>query len=172
MAFVLLIILIALIFEFINGFHDCANAIATSVATRALAPSHAIFLAAILDLLGALSGTAVAKTVGAGLVDANLISLTTIVCALAGAIVWNLVTWYYGLPSSSSHALFGGLCGAAIASAGTFQAVVWYQPATAAAGPWGSVLAFFKSGGLLPKVVVPMFVAPLCGLIIAFCVTT
>ncbi|HXJ57109.1 MAG TPA: inorganic phosphate transporter [Verrucomicrobiae bacterium] len=172
MTFVLLTILIALIFEFINGFHDCANAIATSVATRALAPSHAIFLAATLDLLGALSGTAVAKTVGAGLVDTNLISLTTIVCALAGAIVWNLVTWYYGLPSSSSHALFGGLCGAAIASAGTFQAVVWYQPAMAAAGPWGSVLAFFKSGGLLPKVVVPMFVAPLCGLIIAFCVTT
>jgi PiT family inorganic phosphate transporter len=172
MIFVLCIILVALVFEFINGFHDCANAIATSVATRALAPSHAIFLAATLDLLGALSGTAVAKTVGAGLVDTNLIGLTTIVCALIGAIIWNLVTWYYGLPSSSSHALFGGLCGAAIASAGTFEAVVWYKPTAAAGlGSWEGWVGFFKSGGLLPKVIVPMFVAPLCGLVLAFCAT-
>src|SRR5258706_7509543 len=106
MSLVLFVILIALVFEFINGFHDCANAIATSVGTGSLAPSHAIMLAAVLDLLGALSGTAVAKTVGSGLVDSNLINLTTILCALTGGIVWNLTTWYYGLPSSSSHALF------------------------------------------------------------------
>src|SRR5262245_14063615 len=102
MTLVFLVIFIALVFEFINGFHDCANAIATTVATRAMSPSYAIMLAATLDLLGALSGTAVAKTVGSGLVDASLISLTTILCALIGAIVWNLITWYYGLPSSSS----------------------------------------------------------------------
>jgi len=172
MAFVLFVILIALVFEFINGFHDCANAIATSVGTRALTPGKAIMLAATLDLLGALSGTAVAKTVGSGLVDANLIGLTTILCALAGGILWNLVTWYYGLPSSSSHALFGGLCGAAVASAGGFSAVIWYKPAAIAAGGWwSSIIGFFKSSGLLPKVVVPMFVAPICGLLIAFCVT-
>src|SRR5262245_1331952 len=116
MTLALIVIFIALVFEFINGFHDCANAIATSVGPRALTASKAILLAATLDLLGALSGTAVAKTVGGGLVDANLIGLTTILCALIGGILWNLLTWYYGLPSSSSHALFGGLCGAAVAS--------------------------------------------------------
>ena len=172
MTFVLLVIFIALVFEFINGFHDCANAIATTVATRALAPSYAIAMAATLDLLGALSGTAVAKTVGAGLVDATLINLTTILCALIGAIVWNLITWYYGLPSSSSHALFGGLCGAAVASAGSFAAIVWFRPVEVAGhGLWGGIISFFKSGGLLPKVIVPMFLAPLCGLIIAFIIT-
>src|SRR5437762_9929795 len=131
MAFVLLIILIALIFEFINGFHDCANAIATSVGTRALSAGQAILLAATLDLCGALSGTAVAKTVGSGLVDTNLITLSTILCALLGGIFWNLVTWYYGLPSSSSHALMGGLCGASVASASGFAGIVWYKPAAA-----------------------------------------
>ena len=173
MTLVLFVILIALIFEFINGFHACANAIATSVGTRALTPSKAIMLAAALDLLGALSGTAVAKTVGAGLVQTDLISLTTVLCALIGGILWNLITWYYGLPSSSSHALFGGLCGAAVASAGGFSAIIWYKPVADVAdgGLWSSIINFFKSSGLLPKVVVPMFVAPICGLIIAFCVT-
>jgi len=172
MTLVLLVILIALVFEFINGFHDCANAIATTVATRAMTPSSAIILAATLDLLGALSGTAVAKTVGSGLVDSSLINITTILCALVGAIVWNLITWYYGLPSSSSHALFGGMCGAAVASAGSFAGVVWYKPAAAAGvGAWGGMVTFFKSGGLLPKVIVPMFVAPILGLLIAFMVT-
>src|SRR6185436_20187011 len=122
---------------FINGFHDCANAIATSVGTRALTPGKAIMLAATLDLLGALSGTAVAKTVGSGLVDANLIGLTTILCALAGGIFWNLVTWYYGLPSSSSHALMGGLCGAAVGTAGSFAGVVWYKQAAVVPGAHG-----------------------------------
>jgi len=170
MLLVLLVILIALVFEFINGFHDCANAIATSVGTRAMSPGKAIALAATLDLLGALSGTAVAKTIGSGLVDNNFITLSTILCALMGGIFWNLVTWYYGLPSSSSHALVGGMCGAAIASAGGFAGVIWYKPAVAAAGH-GAIATFFKSGGLLPKVVVPMFAAPLCGLLLAFCIT-
>jgi len=173
MTFVFVVILIALVFEFINGFHDCANAIATSVGTKALTPGKAIILAATLDLLGALSGTAVAKTVGSGLVETGSIILPTIFCALIGAIFWNLVTWYYGLPSSSSHALFGGLCGAAVATAGGFSGVIWYKPAAAAGfGWWGHTLTFFKSAGLLPKVIVPMFVAPLCGLLIAFVLTS
>jgi PiT family inorganic phosphate transporter len=175
MTLVLVVILIALVFEFINGFHDCANAIATSVGTRALSPSKAILLAATLDLLGALSGTAVAKTVGAGLVQTDLINLSTVLCALVGGIFWNLLTWYYGLPSSSSHALFGGLCGAAVATAGGFSGIIWYKPQAVAAatdGSWlASIVGFFKSAGLLPKVVVPMFAAPLCGLVIAFLLT-
>jgi PiT family inorganic phosphate transporter len=102
-----------------------------------------------------------------------MIGLTTILCALTGAIFWNLVTWYYGLPSSSSHALVGGLAGAAIATAGSFASVIWYKPsaAIATAGMWGSIVHFFKSAGLLPKVVVPMFVAPLCGLFLGFLLT-
>src|SRR5690349_8984148 len=159
MTLVLFVILVALIFEFINGFHDCANAIATSVGTRALTAGQAIILAATLDLCGALSGTAVAKTVGSGLVDTNLISLTPILCALLGGIFWNLVTWYYGLPSSSSHALMGGLCGAAIASAGGIAGVIWFKPSVGLGthGFWGDIIGFFKSTGLLPKVIVPMF---------------
>jgi PiT family inorganic phosphate transporter len=173
MTFVLFLILIALVFEFINGFHDCANAIATSIGTKALTPGKAILLAATLDLLGALSGTAVAKTVGANLVHATLIDLPTILCALIGAIVWNLLTWYYGLPSSSSHALFGGLCGAAIAGASGFSAVIWYEPAAVVASTWWQhVIAFFKSAGLLPKVIVPMVAAPLCGLLLAYAITS
>src|SRR5262245_40749720 len=172
MTLVFCVIFIALVFEFINGFHDCANAIATSVGTRALSPSRAIFLAATLDLCGALSGTAVAKAVGAGLVDTSFVTLTTVLCALAGGIFWNLLTWFYGLPSSSSHALFGGLCGAAVASAGGFSGVLWYKPAAAVGtGMWSDIVTFFKSSGLLPKVIVRMFVAPLCGLFIAFGVT-
>lgn len=172
MGLVLFVVVIALVFEFINGFHDCANAIATSVGTRAMRPSVAILLAAGWDLVGALSGTAVAKTVGGGLVDTNLITMSTILCALVGGIVWNLTTWYYGLPSSSSHALIGGLCGAAVASAGGLAGVVWYHPAPATgSGSWANLLSFFKSGGLLPKVVVPMFVAPVLGLVIAFGIT-
>jgi len=173
MSLVFLVILVALVFEFINGFHDCANAIATSVGTRALTPAKAILLAATLDLLGALSGTAVAKTVGAGLVQTDLISLSTILCALIGGILWNLLTWYYGLPSSSSHALFGGMCGAAVASAGGFSGVIWYKPvAVAADAGWGTqIIAFFKSAGLLPKVIVPMFTAPVIGLLLAFLIT-
>ncbi len=174
MTLVLFVIFVALVFEFINGFHDCANAIATSVGTRAMSPGQAILLAATLDLCGALSGTAVAKTVGAGLVDTRLIDLTPIVCALLGGIFWNLVTWYYGLPSSSSHALMGGLCGAAIASAGGIAGVIWFKPSPELGlhGFFGDIVAFFKSTGLLPKVLVPMFAAPIVGLFLGFLITT
>jgi inorganic phosphate transporter, PiT family len=174
MTLVLFVIFIALVFEFINGFHDCANAIATSVGTRALSAGQAIVLAATLDLCGALSGTAVAKTVGAGLVDTNLIDLTPIVCALIGGIFWNLLTWYYGLPSSSSHALIGGLCGAAIAGVGGVQGIIWFKPSPDFGfhGFFGDILAFFKSTGLLPKVIVPMFAAPMVSLALGFLITT
>lgn len=174
MTLVFAVILIALIFEFINGFHDCANAIATSVGTRALSAGQAIILAATLDLCGALSGTAVAKTVGAGLVDTNLITLAPILCALLGGIFWNLLTWYYGLPSSSSHALMGGLCGAAVASAGGIQGIIWFKPSPQLGlhSAFGDVLAFFKSTGLLPKVIVPMFAAPIVGLVLAYVITS
>jgi inorganic phosphate transporter, PiT family len=112
------VIALALIFDFINGFHDTANAIATSVSTRVLTPKAAIFMAAILNMVGALSGTAVAKTVGAGLVQAVSITQITIIAALIAAIMWDLITWYLGLPTSSSHAILSGIVGAAIATSG------------------------------------------------------
>ena len=114
MTLVITVILVALIFEYINGFHDTANSIATVVSTKVLTPRQAIVLAASTNLLGALWGTAVAKTISSGLVDSKIVSLSSavIICALLGAIVWNLLTWWFGLPSSSSHALIGGLCGA------------------------------------------------------------
>lgn len=114
-----LVIALALIFDFINGFHDTANAIATSVSTRVLSPKTAVAMAAILNLVGALTGTAVAKTVGAGLVEAVSVTQVTIFSALVSAIIWDLVTWYYGLPTSSSHAMLSSILGAAIATAGT-----------------------------------------------------
>lgn len=113
-----IVILLATIFDFINGFHDTANAIATSVSTRVLSPKAAVFMAAVLNLLGALSGTAVAKTVGAGLVDASSVTQITVISALLSAIIWDLITWYIGLPTSSSHAILSGMVGAAIATAG------------------------------------------------------
>lgn len=113
-----IVILLAVIFDFINGFHDTANAIATSVSTRVLSPKAAVFMAAVLNLLGALSGTAVAKTVGAGLVDASSVTQITVISALLSAIIWDLITWYLGLPTSSSHAILSGVVGAAIATAG------------------------------------------------------
>jgi len=110
---------LAIVFDFINGFHDTANAIATSVSTRVLSPKVAVSMAAILNMVGALSGTAVAKTVGAGLVEASCITQVTIISALIAAIVWDILTWYFGLPTSSSHAILSGVVGAAIATAGT-----------------------------------------------------
>ncbi len=113
------VIILALIFDFINGFHDTANAIATSVSTRALNPNHAIMLAATLNFIGAMVSTGVAKTIGGDIVSsANLIDEKTIIAALIGAIAWNLFTWKIGLPSSSSHALIGGLIGAILISVG------------------------------------------------------
>jgi PiT family inorganic phosphate transporter len=114
----LCVIVLALIFDFINGFHDTANAIATSVSTRVLSPKTAVLMAAVLNMLGALSGTAVAKTVGAGLVQASCITQVTVISALSAAIVWDLITWYFGLPTSSSHAILSGVVGAAIATSG------------------------------------------------------
>jgi inorganic phosphate transporter, PiT family len=113
------VIVFAVIFDFINGFHDTANAIANSISTRVLTPRVAIAMAAVMNLVGALSGTAVAKTVGSGLVIPVGITQVTILAALSSAILWNLLTWLYGIPSSSSHALLSSLVGAAIATSGT-----------------------------------------------------
>lgn len=113
------VIVLATIFDFINGFHDTANAIATSVSTRVLSPKVAVAMAAILNMVGALTGTAVAKTVGSGLVETASVTQITVVSALLAAIVWDIITWYFGLPTSSSHAILSGLVGAAIATAGT-----------------------------------------------------
>src|ERR1044072_263099 len=141
------VVLVALAFEYVNGCHDTANAIATSVSTRVMTPRQAILLSTIFNLLGALAGTAVAKTIGKGLVDTNFVTLNTIMCALLGGIAWNLFTWWIGLPSSSSHALIGGLCGAALASAhGNWSVIKW-------------------NVGIWPKVVVPMITSPLAGFI-------
>ena len=128
MTLLLTVILVALVFEYINGFHDTANSIATVVSTKVLTPRLAIGLAAITNLIGALYGTAVAKTISSGLLDQKLIptdlSQKALVAALLGAIIWNLVTWWFGLPSSSSHALIGGLVGGGLAAADNNLAVV------------------------------------------------
>lgn len=113
------VIVLATIFDFINGFHDTANAIATSVSTRVLSPKAAVGMAAVLNLVGALTGTAVAKTVGVGLVEAAAVTQLTVISALLSAIIWDLVTWYFGLPTSSSHAILSGILGAGVATAGT-----------------------------------------------------
>src|SRR5437870_5302145 len=118
LALLVLVVVLGVTFDFINGFHDTANAIATVVATRVLTPLQAIAMAAFFNFVGGVSGTAVAKTVGAGLVDPKLATEVAVVAALVAAIIWNLITWYYGIPSSSSHALIGGIIGAAIAEAG------------------------------------------------------
>ena len=109
----------ALLFDYINGFHDTANAIATCVSTRALTVRTAIFMAAGLNFVGAMISTKVAATIGKGIVDANNITQVVVLAGIFGAIVWNLITWYYGLPSSSSHAIIGGLVGSVVAHAGT-----------------------------------------------------
>ena len=144
MTLFLLVLLAALAFDYINGFHDCANAIATVVSTKVLTPRQAVLWAAIWNLLGAMAGTAVATTVGKGLVDASVVNMTTVLCALLAGIGWNLLTWWLGLPSSSSHALMGGLCGAALGTAGDWNVLIW-------------------STGLWPKVVKPMVLSPLFG---------
>ncbi len=114
-----LVLILAIAFDFINGFHDTANAIATVVTTRVLTPRQAILMAASLNFLGAFSGTAVATTVGKGIVDPSAVTQPVIVAALSAAIVWNLITWYFGIPSSSSHALIGGLVGSSLAFQGS-----------------------------------------------------
>ena len=121
---VLALIAVALVFDFINGFHDAANSIATVVSTRVLTPGKAVIWAAFFNFVAAFGfGTAVAQTVGAGMVDLAVVTLTVIFAGLTGAIIWDLITWYFGLPTSSSHALFGGYAGAAVAKAG-FAALI------------------------------------------------
>lgn len=160
MLLILTVVLLALAFEFINGFHDTANSIATVVSTKVLSPRQAIVLAACTNLVGALWGTAVAKTIASGLVDAQYVTSEALVCALAGAIVWNLITWWFGMPSSSSHALIGGLCGAVFAVAhNDLDAIIWSQPS---ASHW------WEGKGVLWKVIIPMVTSPVCGLIIGF----
>ncbi len=141
------VIVVALGFDYTNGFHDAANAIATSVSTRALTPRAALVMAAVMNLVGAFLGTGVAQTVGSGIVELpeTESSLVVILAALLGAIVWNLTTWWFGLPSSSSHALIGGLVGATLAAVGTVQ--------------WA---------GITEKVVIPMIVSPVVGFTVAF----
>jgi PiT family inorganic phosphate transporter len=149
LALVLVVIAVALSFDFTNGFHDAANAIATSVSTRALTPRIALGMAAIFNLIGAFLGTGVAETIGSGIVDVGLgiHGMAVVLAALLGAIGWNLITWRLGLPSSSSHALIGGLAGAGIASSTNVH--------------WSVIL---------DKVVVPMVVSPLSGFLLGYLV--
>src|SRR5919199_1377718 len=141
-----IVVLLGVAFDFINGFHDTANAIATVVATRVLSPAQAILMAAVLNFLGAITGTAVAKTVGAGLVDPKQASELAVVATLLAAITWNLITWYRGIPSSSSHALIGGILGAALAQAG-LQSPNW--------------------AAVIEKVILPLVLSPVAGFIFA-----
>jgi len=149
-----IVVVVALGFDFTNGFHDTANAVATSVSTRALSPRLAVLVAAVANLAGAFVTTAVAKTVGKGIIDTGLANEKTILAALIGAIVWNLITWWLGLPSSSSHALIGGLVGAALVQSG-WKGVQWHglahnialpalvAPALAFAGAFALLLAIY-----------------------------
>jgi inorganic phosphate transporter, PiT family len=162
MTLLVTVILVALVFEYINGFHDTANSIATVVSTKVLTPRQAVILAAITNLVGALWGTAVAKTISSGLIDARLVTMSSgiMICTLIGAIIWNLITWWLGLPSSSSHALIGGLCGAALAASGNnWQVILWSLP---------NSQHWFQGKGLLWKVIVPMVTSPLAGFILGF----
>ena len=150
-ALVIAVVVIALAFDYTNGFHDAANAIATSVSTRALTPRVALVMAAVMNFLGAFLGTEVADTVGKGIISApsGKHGLVIVIAALVGAITWNLITWYFGLPSSSSHALIGGLVGAGLASS---SVVLW--------------------SGIVDKVVIPMVLSPAIGFVGAFLLMT
>jgi PiT family inorganic phosphate transporter len=164
MTLVLTVIVIALVFEYINGFHDTANSIATVVSTKVLTPRQAVVLAAVTNLVGAMWGTAVAKTITGGLVDSRIVTMTSdiLICTLIGAILWNLLTWWLGLPSSSSHALIGALCGAGLAAShNNWHAIIWSQP---------DHVHWYKGGGLLWKVIVPMFFSPALGFILGFAI--
>jgi PiT family inorganic phosphate transporter len=143
-------IAVALVFDFTNGFHDTANAVATSISTRALSPRLAVGIAAIANLAGAFATTAVAKTVGKGIIDTGLANPRTVLAAVSGAIVWNLITWWLGLPSSSSHALIGGLVGAALVQSGE-KGVQWHGIAHKVAIPavWAPTTAFVGAFVLL-----------------------
>jgi inorganic phosphate transporter, PiT family len=160
MTLILTVLFVALVFEYINGFHDTANSIATVVATKVLSPRQAVVLAATTNLLGALWGTAVAKTIASGLVDAKMVTSQVLICALLGAVVWNLITWWFGLPSSSSHALVGGLCGSCLAAANNnWGVIVWSLPGK---DHW------WEGKGVLWKVLVPMVSSPTTGFVLGF----
>lgn len=141
------VIILALGFDFINGFHDTANSIATSVSTRVLSPRQAILMAAVLNFAGAMVSSKVAKTISGGIVNGSLPEYV-IIAAILAAIVWDLVTWYFGIPSSSSHALIGGLVGAAIAYASSLDTIIWE--------------------GILQKVVIPLITSPIVGFFLGF----
>jgi PiT family inorganic phosphate transporter len=143
----IVVIAIGLAFDFTNGFHDTANYVATWVGTRAMSPRAAVLVSAVANLAGAFVTTAVAKTVGKGLIDTNLVTNQVLLAALLGAIAWNLLTWWLGLPSSSTHALVGGLCGAALVQAGS-KGVLWH--------------------GLWEKVIIPAAASPVIGFLGAF----
>jgi PiT family inorganic phosphate transporter len=138
-----IVVAVALLFDFTNGFHDTANAVATTVSTRALSPRLAVLIAAVANLGGAFVTTAVATTIGKGIIDAGLATETTVLAAVIGGIVWNLITWWLGLPSSSSHALIGGLVGAALAQSGE-HGVLWHGLAHKVVIPalWAPTIAF------------------------------
>ncbi len=147
------VILLTLIFDFINGFHDSANAIATVVSTRVMTPLIAVLYAGVLNFIGALMGTEVAATIGSGLVESDTITLHTILCTVLAAIIWNLITWYKGLPTSSSHAIIGSLLGAAFfSSVAGHDNIHWEK--------------------LLHKVVYPMLTSPVVGIVLGFIVMT
>jgi PiT family inorganic phosphate transporter len=141
------VVVLALVFDYINGFHDTANAIATSVATRALPPLGAVLMAAAFNFIGAFAGTAVATTIGAGLVDEQTTTQAIVAAALIGAIAWNLLTWWFGIPSSSSHALIGGLLGATVVAAG---------------------VGALDVDGIVSKVLIPMVTSPALGFALGF----
>lgn len=148
-AVVVMVVVVALAFAFTNGFHDAANAVATSVSTHALTPRVAVAMAAVMNLVGAMLGTGVAETIGSGIITPpdGMGGLAVVLAGLAGAVAWNVLTWWFGMPSSSSHALIGGLTGAGLASSTT---VHWDVIST--------------------RVVIPMFVSPLVGAALAFAV--
>jgi PiT family inorganic phosphate transporter len=141
------VVVTAVVFDYINGFHDAANAIATVVSTGVLPIRAAVLISGILNFVGAITGTAVAKTIAAGFTDPALVTQTVVLAALIGASVWNLFTWWYGIPSSSSHALIGGLAGAVVAHAG---------------------VSAFHWGALTEKVLIPLVLSPLLGFLTAF----
>lgn len=142
---VVITVIIAVAFNFVNGFHDTANSIATTITTKSLSPTVAIIMASVLEFAGSLFSTKVAQTVGTGIINIQIITLDVILAALLAAIIWNLLTWYFSIPSSSSHALIGGLIGAGLAKSFMADTVLW--------------------GSLIKKVILPLFLAPVFGLL-------